>query len=412
MKRKRVLFVAESITSAQVVRLVKLAQALDPTRYEVHFASGAFSELIFAQTGFRRHHLETLSPARVERLLESGRRLYGPRILRRYFEAERELIVGVEPALCVGDFRWTLSTTAETLGVPCATLINAYWSPHAERPEGWPLPDHFVIRVLGERLSAKHFPQAIAHVFRHFTAPLNALRRSLGLKPLHSLPEVLCHGDLTLYADHPYIVPVRGAPEAHRYLGVVDWEPSVPIPSLRGPPGDPLVYATLGSSGKWRALEPLAQALGGLPVRVLLSMAGREGHGELPANFTVAPFVPGSRAAALARLVISNGGSTTGYQALAQGTPVFGLPSNLDQFLACQAMARTGASVYLPARNAQSGDLRAQVMAALESETLRRAAERARAELRQLDSATRFREIVGELVGVPPFVSRSPQSSK
>ena len=39
--RRRILFVAEAVTLAQVVRLVTLARALDPARYDVHFASAA-----------------------------------------------------------------------------------------------------------------------------------------------------------------------------------------------------------------------------------------------------------------------------------------------------------------------------------------------------------------------------------
>ena len=52
---RRVLFVSEAVTLAQVVRLATLARALDPTRFDVHFAASHFDEMIFAETTFTRH---------------------------------------------------------------------------------------------------------------------------------------------------------------------------------------------------------------------------------------------------------------------------------------------------------------------------------------------------------------------
>lgn len=63
----------------------------------------------------------------------------------------------------------------------------------------------------------------------------------------------------------------------------------------------------------------------------------------------VARYVPGQAAAARADLVICNGGSATVYQALAAGTPVLGIPSNLDQYLMMEYVRRSGAGDYLRA---------------------------------------------------------------
>src|SRR5690606_22598052 len=85
---RRILFVSECVTLAQVVRLVVLARALDPARYEVHFASGEFSPLVFAGTSFVRHELETVDARRVLAALEAGKRLYEKSTLERYVAAE------------------------------------------------------------------------------------------------------------------------------------------------------------------------------------------------------------------------------------------------------------------------------------------------------------------------------------
>src|SRR3954469_19549130 len=85
---KRILFVAEAVTLAQVVRLVTLARALDPARYEIHFASARFDDLIFRDPRFVRHPIWSLSPAVIETRVARGQRLYGRRTLAAYAREE------------------------------------------------------------------------------------------------------------------------------------------------------------------------------------------------------------------------------------------------------------------------------------------------------------------------------------
>ena len=75
--RKRVLFVAENVSLAQVVRLKVLAEALDPQRYDVVFACSHFDPLIFR--GFRgeRRRIESVSAEQMFRRLARGQRPYG-----------------------------------------------------------------------------------------------------------------------------------------------------------------------------------------------------------------------------------------------------------------------------------------------------------------------------------------------
>lgn len=374
------LFVAENVTLAQVVRLVRLARSLDPARYEVHFACADFPDLAFAGTGFIRHAIASLAPEKAADALERGRRLYEERTLRSYVDAEIALIERVRPALVIGDFRLSLSTSAELCRVPSAVLINAYWSPFARR-KGFPVPDHPIIGWLGEERTERYFPQAMPWVFSHFAAPLNAVRRRHGLAPVGSLLESLTHADHTLYPDDPELTPVDGAPPAHRFIGPVLWEPDVAEPD-EGAELDfaeaqralPLVYVTLGSSGQLAVMPALLDALGSLPVRALIATAGRASLGTLPRNLVARSFVRGSALARAARCVISNGGSTTGYQALAQGTPVLGIPSNLDQYLATEAIVNAGAGTLVKARSATRDVLREAIVRTLEDASLRRAA--------------------------------------
>lgn len=412
MAKTRVLFVAENITLAQVVRLSVLADALPPERYEVHFASSGFDPLVFEGKRFVRHELWTLPAEAVHQALKSGKRLYELPVLERYVADELGLIDAVEPALVVGDFRLSLSVSAEKRGVPWAGLINAYWSPHAVRGP-IPVPDHPIVRWLGEAMTERYFPQAVPRVFAHFAAPINRLRRRHRLPEIGSLLEVLTHADHTLYPDDPELLPLADAPPSHRFLGPVLWAPNVPLPALpdgAAPPRGathaqgprPLVYVTLGSSGEVSVLPTVLEALATLPVQALLATAGRAEPAGLPDNVRAARFVPGDRVAELAALVISNGGSTTGYQALAAGAPVLGLPSNLDQYLTMQAFVKAGVARQVKARAASAPAIADAVRALLEDGSHRARAEAAAARIARLDSKARFIAFVDEVTNSAP----------
>ena len=347
---KRILFVAEAVTLAQVVRLVTLARSLDPARYEIHFASARFDDLIFRETRFVQHSIWSLSPAVIDARVARGQRLYGRRTLAAYVREERALLHAVRPDLVVGDLRLSLAISAPVDRVPYAALINAYWSPFAER-KGFPLPEHPIVKLLGVALAERTFERALPFVFRHFARPLNQLRRRHGLVELGTLPEVLTFGDHTLFPDTAALVPTRGLPAHQRYLGYVPWSPPVPLPEWwsRLDAKRPTVYVTLGSSGRVQRLPMVLDAAASLGCQVLLATAGRVRLGALPPHVFGADYLPGDLAARRAAVVISNGGSSTGYQALAQGRPVLGLPFNFDQYLASQAIARAGAGLVVRA---------------------------------------------------------------
>lgn len=396
--RRRILFVAENVTMAQVVRLVVLARALDPQRYAIHFACSDFDPLVFDGWAVARHDLYTLPKEAVFGALASGKRLYEKATLARYIRADVELMQRVEPQLVVGDLRWSLTVSAPLCRVPHAALINAYWSPFAERSR-FPVPDHPIIGILGESMTEKYFPLAIPRVFSHFVAPLNALRRQHGLPGLGGLLEVLTAANFTLYADDPKLIPTPGAPATHRHIGPVLWSPRIHMPAAWADSGDkPLIYVTLGSSGDTKVLPAVLGALARLPVVAVLSTAGRPQPSSLPPNVRAFQFVPGDEAARRAAVVVSNGGSTTSYQALAEGTPVLGLPSNFDQYLAMEAVEKAGAGRLLKARTATADSIVEAIQELLTQPTFRTAARHWQVSFASHDAATNFSRFVEHLL--------------
>jgi len=236
-----VLFVVENITLAQVVRLRVLAAGLDSSHYEVHFASSEFDPLLFEGTQFRQWPLYTIEREAALKALAKGDRLYETRTLERYVDEELRLFDAVKPDVVVGDFRLSLAVSAPSAKLPCASLINAYWSPYAVR-DSFPVPDHPIVRLVGVERAARYFPQAMPKVFGHFAAPLNTLRKRHHLPEFEGLLHALCFGDAVLYPDVPELCPVHGAPSSHHYLGAVQWAPNVSLPEL--PSKEPLVSSS------------------------------------------------------------------------------------------------------------------------------------------------------------------------
>jgi UDP:flavonoid glycosyltransferase YjiC (YdhE family) len=369
---RRILFIAENITLAQVVRLVTLAKKLDRAKYEVHFACSEFSPLVFAGTQFRTWLIRSVNTQKALEKVGRGEWIYDESVLDGYVDDELALISQVKPDFIIGDFRLSLAVSAPLSQVPYAALINAYWSPYAVR-DGFPIPDHPIVRLVGLKRATRFFPQALPLVFKHFASPINNLRRHRGLPPIGSLLEVLTYGDYALYPDVPELCPTTNLPGHHRYLGFVPWSPNVTLPDelASHDPELPLIYVTLGSSGNLNTLGAVLAAVSAMPVRVLLATARRRLPVEVPGNVCVADFVPGDVVARSATVVVTNGGSSTGYQALAAGTPVLGLPSNLDQYLAMTAVERQGAGLLLRAASATIDEVRAALDALIQSTAIR-----------------------------------------
>jgi UDP:flavonoid glycosyltransferase YjiC (YdhE family) len=406
--RKKILFVSERVTLAQLVRLVSLARSLDQRAYEVHLASARFDDLALKGTDFIRHKIESVSPEHVESALRKGRRLYDLGVLRRYVKEELALFARTKPDVVVGDFRLSLAVSAPVAAIPYVALANAYWSPYAVR-EGFPLPDHPIVKLLGEARAAKHFPKAVPYVFAHFAKPVNDLRKAYGLAPVGGLLEVLTHADQVVYADTPAMVPLAGAPTTHEFIGPVLWSPEVALPSFWSEIDDarPSVYVTLGSSGNLTALPIVVEALSTLPVHVLVATAGRCRLPRFGGSVHVTDFLPGDLAARRSSLVVSNGGSSTGYQALSEGVPVLGIPSNLDQYLAMSAIERAGAGRSLRASTVSVAEVRRAASSLLASEPHRRAARRVKEDFGRWSYADRFRRTMARFAAGAALVAGS-----
>ena len=258
------------------------------------------------------------------------------------------MLADVRPDVVVGDFRLSLSVSARLAGVPYATITNVYWSTSAR--QRFPLPELPLTRTLGVRTAGLVFPLARPVAFALHTRPLNRVRREHGLPSLGpDLRRTYTDADRVLFADAPELAPPHTLAPGHEFLGPVLWEPAAIPPTL---PDGPLIYVTLGSSGRGRLLAAVVRAFADLPVTVVAASAGADLPDPLPHNVITADYLPGTAIARRAALVVCNGGSPTVQQALSAGTPVLGLAGNMDQHLSMRPVTTTGVGLLVRSEHA------------------------------------------------------------
>ncbi len=139
-------------------------------------------------------------------------------------------------------------------------------------------------------------------------------------------------------ANTSYVGPITD-PNPGEPLGRVDAD-------LLAAPGDPWVLLSLSSTlqGQAHALPTMLEALGSLPVRVLLTLGGvlPTSAVDAPPNVTVREFVRHALVLPHMAAVVSHGGLSTITSALAFGVPLVCIPQGRDQSINAERVAATG----------------------------------------------------------------------
>jgi UDP:flavonoid glycosyltransferase YjiC (YdhE family) len=89
-------------------------------------------------------------------------------------------------------------------------------------------------------------------------------------------------------------------------------------------------------------------------------------------------------------MVICNGGAGTAYQALSEGAPVLGIPTNFDQYLAMTAIEKAGCGILLRSGSLTAEKVRQAVGRILETTAYREAAQRMKHIFSRYNAIERF----------------------
>lgn len=341
--KKRILFFAEAVTLAHVGRMVALAGALNPDRFEVALACDGRYDGLLGQLPFSRRPLFTVSTGHFLKALSAGKNPYAGGVLDRYVDADLKVINEFRPDLVIGDFRLSLVASAKMANVPYVNVVNAFWSPHVN--VDWQIPAHPAVGVFGYRAVQLVFMATRRLFLYNFARPFRKFIRTYHANPkLGRIQNFYTSGDYVLYPDSPVLVPTESIPKNHFYLGPLVWSSKAPRPAWWGrlDLSRPVVYVSLGTSGRGELLPIVLRALAGMNVQVIAATIGNSGIGELPGNVFASDFIPAGEATGISSLIICNGGSGHINQALINGVPVLGIADNLDQYLCMSFVKRLG----------------------------------------------------------------------
>ena len=158
-----------------------------------------------------------------------------------------------------------------------------------------------------------------------------------------------------MYPDIPELIPLAHLPASHHFIGPCDWEADIAKPDwwdeVMGS-CKPKIFVALGSSGPIEVLPDILRALAQLPAPAIIATSGRTTVNS--PDCYVADFLPYTATIRKSAVLISNGGSTSIYSALAAGIPILAIPSNIDTQLSSQILENSGAGIVLRAEKANS----------------------------------------------------------
>jgi MGT family glycosyltransferase len=316
--------------------------------HEVTFAGEGQYMMLPREAGFQVLPLRTNDPNTTLACSRSGRaNWWSYHRLKEGVQADLELLRKVQPDLVLCDFRLSLSPACELLGIPLAVVLNASWSNYyAARQRS---PEHFIgTRILGRRFANYAHPWFKAVILRVDAFPFDRVYQGVGLESRGNVFDYW-RGDLNLLVDIPEYGPTSNLPENFHYIGPIWWEPDIPIPpqidSLD--PARPTIYLTMGTSGYAQFFHRCVELLGNTQYQCVMTTAGLADLHEVPGNFVVVDYAPGSAILRRSDAVVSHGGNGTIYQAMSQGVPIIGIPTMHDQEYNLQRVVDLGIGIEL-----------------------------------------------------------------
>lgn len=349
----RVLVMGESASLAHVGRAIAFSLLLPRDRYECSYASGDRSRALFAGLAAADFFpITSIDPERFNAALARGEPIYDAATVGQQVREDLAILERARPDVVVGDFRLSLSVSARILGVPYVNVCNAHWSPWRVATP-YPVPSLAITRWLAQTvglpLTRRVFNLAVPRALAAHARGFNVVKRAYRLPEAPDVRWIYADGDIVAYADLPGVAPVSGQPDSHVYVGPLTWSPDVPLPEWWPdvPRDKPVAYVTMGSTGNPALLPVVTRELAARGFASIVATAARAVPITDVLDCFTSIYLPGAHACRSAKLVVCNGGSATVYQALMQGRPVFGLPTNLDQALTMEGIARIGAGLAI-----------------------------------------------------------------
>ena len=352
MSARRVLFFAEAVSLAHVARPVRLAESLDNS-WDIHFALANEYRNFLKQARLDHTYRRQRATNSIPTPTATWRTNFSTEELERSVTADLRLIESTKPDVVVGDFRLSLAVSARLAKVPYVAICNAHWSPWSKLTD-FPSPDISILNAFGPRLANLLFRIGRPAAFWLHTLPINRIRRQFGLQPYRDIRFAYTDGDLSLYADTPYLVRRRPC-----LILTATWVPSFGLrKELTGMVEQADGFRSFGIRYAWLdgTSRFVADGVAGLREPWTDNDRGDcwTRRRDRPRNASCRGFSTRRSSCGASRRSGLQWRQRYRHQALSKGTPVVGICSNLDQFLTMHYVSRAGAGVGLRAKLGRS----------------------------------------------------------
>lgn len=394
--KPRILIFGEELALSHVVRPMVLANAIKDD-YEVIFASGdRYAHLVNEQELPYRKIQSIPAEVFIDRIAK-GKDAFTTAEFSQQTREELELITEVRPDLIIGDLRMSLGISSEVAKIPYIALINAYWSPYSTLTP--PPPEMPFVKILGVKLSTYLLPKLAPLILKKLVKPFDRARLEYGLSPVGDYREMFTCATWVYYLDIPSLSPTQDIPANHIYIGPVMWSPKISFPDWweKLPQDKPVVYVTMGSTGKITFMDELVDELTKMNLTIILSTSGRFSQKDYPDNVFVADYLPGIEACKRSAFIVCNGGTGAIYQAINSGTPILGIPTNGDQYFAMGSVQEQGAGLLIRSTHVCRRSIRNTVLKLTTSPSYQKRCTELSKELAKYEAVERFRDLIKSL---------------
>ncbi|KRE28473.1 glycosyl transferase [Mycobacterium sp. Soil538] len=267
----------------------------------------------------------------------------------------RRLVADVEPDVLVVDANcWGAASAADAGSAPWVSfwpytpfLRSRGIPPFGPGLRPWP---GLIGCVRDEALR----PLVAGPLMKSLVLPLNAIRRSEGVRPVRDLDDLLRRPPLMLVATgEPFEYPHRDWGDAVVLIGPCEFDRPGAAPQWLADIDRPIVLVTTSSDRQDDSRLPAAAMAAFADDRVHVVATypcGVPGGLTVPRNATAVGFVP--HGAILGRTVcaITHGGMGATQKALARGVPVCAVPHGRDQFEVARRIEYARCGTRLPVR--------------------------------------------------------------
>ena len=355
---KKILVMPDGNWLSHTSRPFEISKVLRDMGHEILFAGDGKYMKLPRDEGFPVLSVKTIDPECVLACSRNGRaNWYDYNLIKTSVTEELKLFDQVKPDLVLTDFRLPLSTSCELVKIPLAVTLNASWTNYNSIKVK--APEHLgITKTFGKTLTNLFIPWIKNFILTFDSRPFNIFRREKGLTPRKNIWDIW-RGDLNLIVDIPEYGPTEELPKNFHYIGPIIWEPEIKSPDWLEELdyGKPTLYFTMGSTGHTRFFEQAIEIFGDTDYQCIMTTAGMADLYNIPGNFYVVDYAPGSKIMEMSDLVVCQGGNGTIYQAMSQGVPIIGIPTMHDQEWNLDRVESLGIGIHLSELKFKPSDL-------------------------------------------------------